>query len=237
MRRRGESADGSLSGVGSHFDSVFAQFPSKLSPRLHYDVEYFSTTGVFSRWVIAQHPFRQAVHYGNRLFARRTRPDFPINLSPLSGAESESFHPSPFYLDSVHARLLSWTSGVLLEDIDVVGSAWIHLQMFVKSCTDIAVFVYLEAVDVNGGFAHYVTEGKVSTQKGEQRRKRDRADEDMKNEWAKREKEITRLTAYGFEGSLVLGGVCSHTTSVLCLASGARFYTYSNIGIYIHKYL
>ncbi|KFG42358.1 hydrolase CocE/NonD family protein [Toxoplasma gondii p89] len=140
---------------------LLKKFPSKLSPRLHYDVEYFSTTGVFSRWVIAQHPFRQAVHYGNRLFARRTRPDFPINLSPLPGAEGESFHPSPFYLDSLHARLLSWTSGVLVEEVDVVGSAWIHLQMFVKSCTDIAVFVYLEAVDVNGGYSHYVTEGKI----------------------------------------------------------------------------
>ncbi|PFH35050.1 hydrolase CocE/NonD family protein [Besnoitia besnoiti] len=140
---------------------LLKKFPSKLSPRLHYDVEYFATTGVFSRWVIAQHPFRQAIHYGNRLFARRVRPDFPINLSPLPGAGGESFHPSPFYLDSMHASLLSWTSGVLLEDMDVVGSAWVHLQMFVKSCTDISVFVYLEDVEVNGGYSHYVTEGKI----------------------------------------------------------------------------
>ncbi|PHJ25428.1 hydrolase family protein [Cystoisospora suis] len=140
---------------------LLRRFPSKRSPRVHYNVEYFSTTGVFSRWVIAQHPFRQAVHYGNRLFPRRVRPDFPINLSPPPGAAGESFHPSPFYLDSVHASLLSWTSGVLLENIDVVGSAWVHLQLFVKSCTDVSVFVYLEAVDVNNGYSHYVTEGKI----------------------------------------------------------------------------
>eukprot|EP00920_Eleutheroschizon_duboscqi_P043011 GHVT01102378.1.p1 GENE.GHVT01102378.1~~GHVT01102378.1.p1 ORF type:complete len:1455 (-),score=175.23 GHVT01102378.1:1567-5931(-) len=146
---------------------------------LTYEVDYRATSGTFSRWAIAQHPFRILVHYGNRLFSRREPghvPPFLLGHSrngadEISGAsetvaalavppvETSPTPASP--ISASVAQPLSWTSARIASPVRMVGSAWVRFHMFVQNCTDVSVFVYLEDVDLETGFAHYVTEGKM----------------------------------------------------------------------------
>ncbi|CDJ37661.1 X-Pro dipeptidyl-peptidase domain-containing protein, putative [Eimeria tenella] len=49
---------------------------------LDYEVEYLSSSGLYSRWTIAQHPFRLSVNYGNRLYPKREFPSFSLTVVP-----------------------------------------------------------------------------------------------------------------------------------------------------------
>ncbi|KAL8271820.1 hypothetical protein Esti_004210 [Eimeria stiedai] len=128
---------------------------------IDYTVEYLSTSGEYSRWTIAQHPFRLSVNYGNRLFQRKKRPQFTLTLSPSSLESSEPMSFSPFEMELLQARPLSFVTEPLTEELEMIGSAFLHLTVFVEGCNEVSVFAYLEDLDVNSGFSHYVTEGQV----------------------------------------------------------------------------
>lgn len=125
-----------------------------------YTVEYLSSTGEYSRWTIAQHPFRLSVNYGNRLFQRKKRPEFTLTLSP-SFKTRQPYSLSPYELDDLQARPLSFMSEPLPAAVEMVGSAFLHLTVAVKDCNDASVFAYIEDLDVASGYSHYVTEGQV----------------------------------------------------------------------------
>ncbi|CDJ56311.1 hypothetical protein EMWEY_00052010 [Eimeria maxima] len=44
----------------------------------------------------------------------------------------------------------------------MVGSAFLSLTIKAKHCNEISLFAYLEDVDINNGFSHYVTEAQAS---------------------------------------------------------------------------
>ncbi|KAL8430154.1 hypothetical protein Efla_001818 [Eimeria flavescens] len=129
---------------------------------VEYSVEYLSTSGEYSRWTIAQHPFRLSVNYGNRLFQRKKRPDFALTVS---GAEEEQHAApvslSPFSIESLLARPLSFVTEPLEQAVQMVGSAFLHLTVAVEACDEVSVFAYLEDLDLSSGYSHYVTEGQV----------------------------------------------------------------------------
>lgn len=127
---------------------------------LDYAVEYLSSTGEYSRWTIAQHPFRLSVNYGNRLFQRKKRPEFTLTLSPEPG-DTQPFSLSPYTMDYLQARPLSFVTEPLSEALEMVGSAFLHLVIAVKDCNEVSVFAYIEDLDVVSGYSHYVTEGQV----------------------------------------------------------------------------
>lgn len=135
------------------------QVKTDRSSTVNYEVEYRSTSGRFSRWTIAQHPFRAAVHYGNRLYPER-------KADVASASNLQGLLPFSFFFgllsDAVHAKPLSFTTLPLPEDVELVGSPLLHFEIEVQDCTEVTLFAYLEDVDVSSNFAHYVTEGNVS---------------------------------------------------------------------------
>ena len=125
-----------------------------------YSVEYLSSTGEYSRWTIAQHPFRLPVNYGNRRFQRKKRPDFTLTLSPNTD-DAQPISLSPFAMEQLLARPLSFVTEPMHEAVEMIGSAFLHLKIAVKDCNELSMFAYLEDVDVASGYSHYVTEGQV----------------------------------------------------------------------------
>lgn len=127
---------------------------------LDYTVEYLSSTGEYSRWTIAQHPFRLFVNYGNRLFQRKKRPEFTLTLSP-STENAEPFSLYPYEMDHLQAKPLCFVTEPLSEAVEMIGSAFLHLTIAVKDCTEVSMFAYIEDLDIASGYSHYVAEGKV----------------------------------------------------------------------------
>ena len=129
-----------------------------------YEVEYLSSSGEYSRWPIAQHPFRLFINYGNRLFIKTKQPEFSLSLgvSTDEDKEREPFSFSPFTPSQLLARPLSFLSQPLERDLQMVGSAFLNLFIKAKHCNEISLFAYLEDVDVAAGFSHYVTEAQAS---------------------------------------------------------------------------
>ncbi|XP_026192394.1 uncharacterized protein LOC34620033 [Cyclospora cayetanensis] len=130
------------------------------SVAIEYTVEYLFSSGEYSRWIIGQHPFRMPVHYGNRLFPMKRRPEFPLTISPDQG-HPQHFSLSPYSLDQLLARPLSFVTDPLLEPIEMVGSAFLSLTIYAENCNDLTLFAYLEDVDVAVGYSHYITEGQL----------------------------------------------------------------------------
>lgn len=130
------------------------------APHVEYTVDYLSSTGEYSRWPIAQHPFRLSVNYGNRLLQKPKRPEFTITLGPDS-QRAQPFSLSPYTIDHLHARPLSFVTKPLSVSLAMVGSAFLHLSIAVKDCNEVSMFAYIEDLDVASGYSHYVTEGKV----------------------------------------------------------------------------
>lgn len=162
------NANNDLQGIFSHDENAyFMQLPGSgqgtetaQAPHLEYTVEYLSSTGEYSRWPIAQHPFRISVNYGNRLLQKPKRPGFPITLSP-DPKRAQPFSLSPYAIDHLHARPLSFVTEPLSMPLTMVGSAFLHLSIAVKDCNEVSMFAYIEDLDVASGYSHYVTEGQI----------------------------------------------------------------------------
>lgn len=127
---------------------------------IDYDVEYLSSTGEYSRWTIAQHPFRMSVNYGNRLLQQRKKPSFTLTLSPSSG-NSHPVSLSPFEMDVLQVQPLSFVTEPLVDAVEMVGSAFLNLTISVQGCNEVTLFAYLEDLDIASGYSHYITEGQV----------------------------------------------------------------------------
>eukprot|EP00922_Rhytidocystis_sp_ex-Travisia-forbesii_P066928 GHVS01099427.1.p1 GENE.GHVS01099427.1~~GHVS01099427.1.p1 ORF type:complete len:1674 (-),score=300.25 GHVS01099427.1:984-6005(-) len=131
-----------------------------------FKVDYQATTGIFSRWLIAQHPFRMAISYGNFLFpARGTHPMRQRQLDSRMTEESRRGGrrgtSSTNSESSTFSARLSFTTAALTQEVGTVGSPWVKFSAYVSGCTEVSLFVYLEDVDLANGYSHYVTEGKV----------------------------------------------------------------------------
>eukprot|EP00922_Rhytidocystis_sp_ex-Travisia-forbesii_P020724 GHVS01030454.1.p1 GENE.GHVS01030454.1~~GHVS01030454.1.p1 ORF type:complete len:601 (-),score=96.28 GHVS01030454.1:818-2620(-) len=138
---------------------------STIQDVVSFKVDYQSTTGIFSRWLIAQHPFRMAINYGNLLFPARAthpmrqRPQKPHvdehNRRRAAAQQGKAVREPAF------SSRLSFTTAALRDEVAMVGSPWVKFSTYVTGCTEVSLFVYLEDVDLANGYSHYVTEGKV----------------------------------------------------------------------------
>eukprot|EP00921_Rhytidocystis_pertsovi_P015859 GHVQ01025119.1.p1 GENE.GHVQ01025119.1~~GHVQ01025119.1.p1 ORF type:complete len:1467 (-),score=212.58 GHVQ01025119.1:374-4774(-) len=143
---------------GGHRSRRGTRWSSTVHDVVPFKVDYQATTGIFSRWLIAQQPFRMAVSYGNQLFPARAV--HPMRQRTETAANSNSGTDSS-YPSSKFASRLSFTTAAQTEPLEMVGSPWVKFSAYVSGCTEVSLFVYLEDVDLSNGFSHYVTEGKV----------------------------------------------------------------------------
>lgn len=137
-----------------------AEGEAQVGTYIDYAVEYLSSSGEYSRWTIAQHPFRLSVNYSNRLFQRKKRPDFTLTLNPEND-DTQPFSLSPYTIDFLEAQPLSFLTEPLSETLEMIGSAFLNLRIAVRDCNEVNVFAYIEDLEVSSGYSHYVTEGHV----------------------------------------------------------------------------